>query len=160
MRPGPAIRLTALAALCGLTGCAAIGVNASRPASALGPAPEPVAVAPLPRPAARSVEDFDTTTAEQRSAAGAAAATPGERSLGRSVAALGDPTQPGFWVRSPLVNTPGPGRVVDTASGASVQADLLPLPGDPGAGSQISLAALRLLGLPLTALPELELFAR
>jgi hypothetical protein len=49
--------------------------------------------------------------------------------------------------------------VVVAATGAEAQVELLPSGGAPGSGSQLSLPAFRLLGLPLTALPELEVFA-
>ncbi len=115
--------------------------------------------APRPRPAARRVEEFDTTSPEQRAAAVAQPAASAERKLGRTIASLGDPTDPGFWVKSPLVKTSGKGRIVDVANGRSVLVDLKPLPGDEGAGSQVSLPALRLLGVGLTALPEVVLYA-
>lgn len=115
------------------------------------------AVAPAPPPDARTVDDFDTTTAEDRAAAAAPVSQP-EQELGRTIASLGDPTDPGFWIRTPLVPTAGKGRLEDPASGKSVQVDLIPLTGDPGAGSQVSLPALRLLGVPLTGLPELVVY--
>ncbi|MBK5945309.1 hypothetical protein CCR83_02310 [Rhodobacter veldkampii DSM 11550] len=149
-----------LAAICcALLGACAMpfGPKATPPEPLAVPAPSPALAAPRPRPAARTAAEFDTTTPAQR----AAAATPasGGQALGRTIAALGDPTEPGFWVRSPLVRVAGKGRLVDPASGTSVQVDLVPLPGDPGAGSQVSLPAFRVLGLPLTALPELMVYA-
>jgi hypothetical protein len=46
--------------------------------------------------------------------------------------------------------------VRDPGTGAAVVLDLIPLDAAPGAGSRMSLAAYRALGLPLTALPELR----
>jgi hypothetical protein len=121
------------------------------------PAPEPLAVAPLPKPTARSAEEFDTTTPEQRAAAAEAPPAASETRLGTTIASLGDPTDPGFWVKTPLVAAPARGRA-EAGNGRSVQVELIPSGGDAGAGSQISLPALRLLELPLTDLPELVLF--
>lgn len=119
------------------------------------PDPGVVDVAPLPKPAAQTAEALDTTTKSERAAAAAPQAG-GER-LGSTIASLGDPTEAGFWLRTPLVKAPAKGRI-ETRGGASVAVDLLPLEGSPGAGSQISLAAMRMLGLSLTDLPELSVF--
>ncbi|MFT3689166.1 hypothetical protein [Paenirhodobacter sp.] len=83
----------------------------------------------------------------------------GESRLGETVATLGDPTQPGFWLRTPLVSKETKGRVVNDKTGASVQVDLLPTGGEQGVGSMLSLASMRLLGGSLTDLPELTVFA-
>ena len=128
-------------------------------------APEPAAVAvpelaaPPPPEAARTVEEFDTTTAAQRAQAAAAPAAAAEQALGTTVASLGDPGQAGFWVRTPLVDETRPGRIVYPETGQSAQVELQPLDADPGAGSQVSLAAFRLIGAPLTGLPEIEVYA-
>jgi hypothetical protein len=109
-----------------------------------------------PPSGARTVGALDTTTAAQKAAALAAPAKPaGETALGKTAVALGNVTEPGFWLRSSLVKTGGAGRVV-TASGASIAVDLI-----PGAGAaQLSLAAFRALNLPLTDLPEVTIFAQ
>lgn len=79
------------------------------------------------------------------------AAVPG--GLGTTVAALGDPTQPGLWLRTPLVTAERPGVV--RYGGQAVAVTLIPLPdAAPGAGSQLSLQAMRALGAPLTELVE------
>jgi len=49
---------------------------------------------------------------------------------------------------------------VAVAGGASVQLELRPIAADPGAGSRISLAALRLLNVGLAGLHELDVYAR
>jgi hypothetical protein len=105
---------------------------------------------------ARTVAALDTTTAAQKDAALTAPTPPkGETSLGKTAVALGDVTEPGFWLRSGLVKTAGAGRVL-TADGNSIAVDLI-----PGSGaSQLSLAAFRALNLPLTALPDVTLFAQ
>ncbi len=130
-------------------------------------APGPGEIRPKPRPGgvdvlgagAVTAEQFDTTTEAERLAA-TAGATGVEAGLGRTIATLGNPADPGFWLETPLVDRIRPGRVVSVANGEAVQLELRPIGGDPGAGSRISLPALRLLGVGLTGLHELEVFAR
>lgn len=157
---GPSAPLVPLALALLLPACAVLSPN---PAGAPGVAAPPEATAPLvsappPPPTARTVEEFDTTTAAERAAAKAPAPT-GDRKLGLTVVSLGDPTAPGFWLETPLVKTVTPGRVVLPATGASVQVELRPIDGPASGGSRISLAAMRLLGVALTALPEVEVHA-
>lgn len=109
---------------------------------------------PVPE-AARTVEEFDTTTADERSAA---AATQGEDRLGVTIASLGAPSEPGFWLKTPLVKTAAKGRVVYPGTGKSAGVDLIPIEGPETAGSRLSLAAMRLIGAPLTGLPEIEVY--
>ena len=104
---------------------------------------------------ARTAAALDTTTAAQKAAALAPPKPQRERALGKTAVALGNVTEPGFWLRSSLVKTPGPGRVV-TTGGGSIAVDLIPGEG----AAQLSLAAFRALKLPLTALPEVTLFAQ
>ena len=107
-----------------------------------------------PPAGARTVAALDTTTAAQKAAALAPPKPAGERALGKTAVALGNVTEPGFWLRSALVKTPGSGRVV-TAKGAEIAVDLI-----PGTGAaQLSLSAFRALSLPLTDLPEVSIFA-
>ncbi|KUF09117.1 hypothetical protein [Pseudoponticoccus marisrubri] len=121
--------------------------------------PESLSTAPAPNPAARTADEFDTTSDEERAAAAAAPAEPaGERKLGETVASLGDPARPGFWLETPLVSAPAKGRVVYPATGKSAQVDLIPIDGPATAGSRISLAAMRLIEAPLTDLPTLEVY--
>ncbi len=115
------------------------------------------AVAPMARPvigAGASAAALDQTTEAERAAAVAAKPVGGERALGAAVVALGSPAEQGLWVKSPLVVAKGKGRVV-TESGASVAVNLLP---GTGAAS-LSLAAFRALGLGLTDLPEVTIYA-
>jgi len=131
------------------------------------PAPQEVATEtldptppPPPPPEARTAEQFDTTTAEDRAEALVAPQVDAtEQSLGTTIASLGDPTDPGIWLKTPLVTELTQGRVENTATGKSISLELRPSGGEPGAGSQISLPALRLLEIPLTELPELAVFA-
>lgn len=115
---------------------------------------------PPPRPpaAARTVAQFDTTTAEDRAQATAAPKPAGETKLGTTVATLGSPADPGIWLKTPLVNTLVAGRAVYGANGKSVNLELRPSGGAAGSGSQISLPAMRLLDAPLTGLLELTVY--
>ena len=78
--------------------------------------------------------------------------------LGTTIASLGDATEGGFWIKTPLVQSPGKGRIVDPATGRSVNVDLIPLSGPASGGSQVSLPALTTLGVDLTDLPELDVY--
>ena len=135
------------------------GPDAGPDAAVAAAQPAPVGSVPPPPPGARTAEEFDTTSAEERAAAVAAPEPAGERSLGTTIASLGSPTEPGIWMRTGLVTQVSMGRVVYGANGKSVTLELRPSGGDPAAGSQISLAAMRLLEAPLTGLPELSVFA-
>lgn len=121
---------------------------------AQGSAEAGLITAPRPKPAAKTADAFDTTTAEQRAAA-AAKPVAAEVKLGKTVASLGDPTDPGFWIKTSLVTVPAKGRVENPATGQSVQVDLIPA---PEGGSRISLPAMRLLGVSLTDLPEVVVY--
>ena len=123
-----------------------------------GGAAETVVAAPPPPAGAVTADEFDTTSAEERAAA-LAGPPEGERMLGRTVASLGNPADPGFWLETPLVSEVTQGRVVYGPSGNSVAVELRPIPGAATAGSRVSLPALRLLGAPLTGLPELTVYA-
>lgn len=116
-------------------------------------------IAPIPVQNARTAEQFDTTTYTQRADAAAAAPVSGEHKLGVTVGALGDPTEPGFWLKTPLVSAARKGRVEYRVNGKSVAVDLIPIDGPKTAGSRVSLAALRLMGAPLTGLTELVVYA-
>lgn len=127
-----------------LAGCALLDRS---PAAAPVAAPAPISSL---TPLARSAAALDSTTEAERSAA-LAAAPAGGQNLGRVTVTLGTPSEQGFWLRSALVTAPAKGRVV-TDQGASVSVDLRP----GTAGAQLSLAAFRALGLPLTSLPSVS----
>ena len=167
-------RATALAALglsalilsaCGIAGGGIVSrpEAAAQEAAAAQAAATPVAVAaPTARPSASGLQaggqtaaQLDKTTAAEKAAA--AAPSSGGGKLGTTVASLGDATQSGFWIKTPLVSAAGKGRVVNPANGKSANVDLQPL-GGGGAGSQISLAAMQALGVALTDLPTLEVW--
>ena len=119
----------------------------------------PAPVAPPPAPAivvigeGQSAAALDQTTDAEKAAA--LAETSGARELGTVVAALGSPAEQGFWLSADIIATAAQGRV-ETASGASVAVELRPGQG----GALLSLAAYRALGLALTDLPELTVFAQ
>lgn len=147
-----------LALLLPLAACAQIGL--APPVNSPGqdtirPMPRPGAEAPISA-TGRTADALDTTSAEER--AQAAAPTAGGARLGTTVASLGNPAEQGFWLETPLVSAPTQGRVVLPATGMSVKVELRPIPGDPGAGSRLSLAAMRLLGVALTDLPTIEVW--
>lgn len=142
-----------------LGGCAENPFDALKSSPSEAPqAPLDVTAPPPPPEAARTAEEFDTTSAEQRSAATEVPQTP-ETRLGSAVASLGDPAMPGFWARTAFVEAPRPGRLADPATGKSVQVELRPRGSEAGAGLMVSLPALRVLEVPLTALVELEVYA-
>ena len=113
-------------------------------------------ISPLPI-SGQSVASFDTTTAEEREAAAKPAS--GGGLIGQTVAGLGDPTRPGIWLETPLVQTEQPGRVVLASTGASAQVTLIPLAAEATAGSRLSLAAMRVLEAPLSDLVEIRVFS-
>ena len=135
-------------ALCGLSACAAIRPEAKPPAIPATPAPVVI------MGAGTAAAALDQTTAAQKAAALSVPDTAAEHTLGVVVVALGSPAEPGFWVKSALISVPAKGRV-QTADGQSVAVDLIP--GDGAA--LLSLAAFRALGLGLTDLPEVTIYA-
>lgn len=152
-------RIALMAAFLALAACARgpLGEGPRAPAPAPeGPAPGTAAAAPPP--SARTVEQFDTTSAEERQAAAVAPPEAAEQRLGTTIASLGDPTDPGFWAETGLVESVRQGRLEYPARGTSVKVELRPSGGEPGAGTRVSLPALRVLEAPLADLPELVVF--
>ncbi len=76
-----------------------------------------------------------------------------------TVAGLGDPTTPGRWLETPLVETEFTGRVVVPRTGAQAYITLVPALGPEGGGSRLSLDAMRALLLPFDELVELEIYS-
>ncbi|GGB14931.1 hypothetical protein [Allosediminivita pacifica] len=105
---------------------------------------------------ARTADSLDTTSEAER----AQAATPPEGGalLGETVASLGNVGREGFWLETPLVDETVPGRIEYAATGETARVELRPIPGPDTAGSRISLAAMRLIGAPLTGLPTLQVY--
>lgn len=102
---------------------------------------------PRPRPGQDGAQGGDTASAQ-------------ETRLGVTIASLGDPAAQGMWLKTALVSRQRQGRLVWKDNGNSVRVTLIPIEGDPSSGSRISLDAMRQLGVPLTALPELVVFAQ
>lgn len=129
--------------------------------AAVAPAPSASATPPRPRPPAdaRTADAFDTTTEAERAAARAPVPAGAVR-LGSTVASLGPPQDTGIWLETGLVTEVTPGRVEYPGNGRILNVELRPSGKAPGAGSQISLAAMRLLDAPLTGLPELVVYRR
>lgn len=153
----------AIAVLCGgvlLSGCAGGGWPWQRDRAADAPVVAAPAAAPVAMPERRggrlTPEGFDLTSQAERQAALAAG---GGVLLGRTVASLGAPQEQGFWLRTGLVTSERAGRVQVPGTQTSVKVTLRPSGGSASAGSQLSLAAYRALGLPLTDLPTIEVFA-
>lgn len=139
--------LIAISGVLAVSGCAQVErVLAPRAA----PVPEMVTPA--------TPEMLDATTPQERQAARVEAAGTPATGLGVTVASLGSPTTPGLWLKTPLVDSPGRGRVDHAPIGQSVAVDLIPLEAERGAGSQLSLAGFRALGVALTSLPELRVY--
>jgi len=125
----------------------------ARPQETLDPTPPP----PPPR-SARTVEQFDTTTQEDRAEALAVEEPAGEALLGTTNVSLGSPADPGIWLKTPLVSELSQGRAEYPANGNTVKIELRPSGGAAGSGSQMSLAAMRLLEIPLTDLADVKVF--
>lgn len=121
---------------------------------AAGPKPEPVpAAAPAPAP---SAEEVAAPVAAAPAEVAPAPSVP--VALGSTVASLGLLDRGGNWLRTPLVSEETPGRVRNSATGDEIDVLLIPKDGAPGAGSQISLAALSELGASLTDLLTLIVY--
>ena len=162
-----------LALLLPIAGCADLRLPWSDRTSDAGPE-VPVVLAPgedVPRPEARpgteatgaplnvigqTAAALDRPSPAERAAAQAGAGQAGNF-LGETLASLGAPGESGFWLVTGLVSERVSGRV-EAAAGQSVGVELRPSGREPGAGSQISLSAMRALDLPLTALPTLRVF--
>jgi hypothetical protein len=115
---------------------------------------------PPPRPpaAARTVEQFDTTSAADKAEALAVKVDTPVAALGTTQATLGPPAEPGIWLKTPLVNAPTMGRL--SYNGKDANVELRPSGGSAGSGSQISLAAMRLLDIPLTDIAEVTVYSQ
>jgi uncharacterized protein YceK len=135
-----------------LSGCGAMQKGAKAPAVEYAPAVATTTLMPA-MGQATAAATLDQASAAEKAAAVAPKAA-GERKLGTAVVALGSPAEQGFWLKSSLVTAAGKGRVV-TASGASVNVDLMPASG----AASLSFSAFRALGLGLTDLPDVTIYA-
>ena len=122
---------------------------AGTPAPTLNPNPPPP-----PPVAARTVDQFDTTSDADKAAALAVDDTAPVKDLGTTLATLGPPAEPGIWLKTPLVSALTMGVV--SYKGKDAKMELRPSGGAAGSGSQISLAAMQTLGIPLTEIAEVS----
>lgn len=118
-------------------------------------APEPLVIE---TPPVGGPTDVNTAATAALVPAAPAAPTGEGTFIGFSVTSLGDATQPGLWLETPLVTEEGPGRVV-AEDGRTIVVTLRPSGGDQGSGSRLSLAGYQALGLNLTALPTLTVIS-
>lgn len=155
-----------------LAGCASPALQlpfGARPTAVAAVAePAPVVTedppADVPRPRARPERAGTASGGPSAGAAPSAAAAPAAAGssggqLGQTLAGLGAPGEPGLWLRTGLVDRVRQGRI-RTEAGAVLDVELRPSGGAAGAGSQISLAAMQALRLPLTQLVPLTVSAR
>lgn len=123
----------------------------------------PIVAAPNPTPSDRPFSTADLGAPPPADGAVLASASPAPAApasadgrLGTTVASLGSPTETGLWLKTGLVTTAQTGRI--SYNGKTVTVQLIPSGGEPGAGSQISIEAMRALGAPLTGLPSLVVY--
>lgn len=105
---------------------------------------------------AEAEEVVTEVTVEPEPAAVAPASWVGAKT---TIAGLGDPTTPGRWLETPLVDTEFTGRVVVPKTGSQAYITLVPAPGPESGGSRLSLDAMRALLLPYDELVELEIYS-
>lgn len=84
---------------------------------------------------------------------------PGWTGARQTIAGLGDPSVSGLWMETPLVRYERSGRIVVRKTGSAAFVTLIPIAGDPGAGSRLSLGAMRALLAPIDQLVELDVYA-
>jgi hypothetical protein len=122
-----------------LAGCSNVNIAGPSTENVVLAAPVAVESSEL-RPVARPIE-------------GAEVASPpvvASGALGETVASLGNPSEPGLWLKTPLVKAQTLGRV--SYNGKSANVTLIPIEGPATAGSRMSLQAFQTLGAPLTDL--------
>ncbi|WP_291840436.1 D-galactarate dehydratase [Limimaricola sp.] len=112
---------------------------------------------PPPASAAPVAPDASAPPAAAPDAAAPAPAPAPGQTLGTTLATLGAPGEQGLWVKTPLVSATMQGDV--RWHGKTIGVQLRPSGGAAGSGSQISLAAMQLLGAPLTEIVELTVIA-
>ena len=78
--------------------------------------------------------------------------------LGRTIASLGNPGEPGLWLKTPLVSAARNGRVYNPAINQTIAVTLIPIEGPSTAGSRLSLAAMQALGASPADLVEVDVF--
>lgn len=147
-----------LIAVVAVAGCDQVRSTTDRVGGWFGANPEP---AENTVEEAAAVEVAETSEEVEAEATQSAEAQPLETWTGakQTVAGLGDPTKGGIWMETPLVQVERTGRVVVRKTGASATVTLIPIPGDPTAGSFLSLEAMRKLLAPLEQLVELDVYS-
>ncbi|GLO74976.1 hypothetical protein MACH18_20560 [Phaeobacter italicus] len=129
------------------------------PRSGGGSAPvapaSPSTVPAAPDVAATPLAPLEAGTTSVAPAPGTPATSAGYTGRATTVASLGDPSQPGLWMETPLVSSAQRARV-RSPRGNEVVLTLRPIEGAAGAGSRLSIDAMRALGLPLTELVEVQ----
>ncbi len=163
--------LTALMAISGCSSVASFLRSSDRAPESAGidiSAQSPDSTTPRPAPRAGSVplgsaglrpEQLDQTSPAERAAALAPSGAQGQL-LGQTLASLGSPADPGIWLRTGLVTQVVQGRIEVIGGGGNLRVELRPSGSAPGGGSQLSLAAFSALGIPLTQLVDLRVFAQ
>ena len=148
-------RSVAMLAVLALSGCAELGLPEWTGIQGLNPIDPPAAEEePIPVSGAQSADQLDRSTETERRQAEAGGT--GGRRLGTTVATLGAAGEAGFWLKTPLVKEERNGVVRSRDTGKSVAVTLIPINAPVTAGSRLSLSAMRSLGLPLTALAEVD----
>lgn len=158
------IPLLLIAALV-MTGCAdrkfGLFKRGGKPAEAVVAAPKN---ADVTGESTTDVAPLTVAEASKVSATALAAATKPvtrpEQDKGTTIASLGLLEREGFWLRTSLVKSEAKGRVVVEKSGASVNVMLLPSGAEAGSGSQLSIAAMQVLAIPITDLVQVRVFIR
>ena len=131
------------------TGAEADLIEGTALASALSPNPPAERGIPASEPLAAALpQPVETPRLDP------AASTGGHRALGSTIVSLGSPTEPGLWLKTPLVAQRVEGRVVNPANGKFLRLTLIPIAGPKTAGSRMSLDAMRQIDAPLTGLTE------
>lgn len=115
--------------------------------------PSQSVIAPLTEETATNVSDAEIAKATKPTVRP-------EQDKGLTIASLGLLNEDGFWLSTPLVKTKTEGRAVVEKTGASVNLTLLPNGQPAGSGSQLSIAAMQVLAVPITDLVELRVFIR
>lgn len=141
-----------------VAGCDQVRSTTDRVGGWFGSGPKPVETASENGVGTDEVETAEPEVDEvtQRSEAQSLETWEGAK---QTVAGLGDPTRGGIWMETPLVRVERTGRVVVRKTGAAATVTLIPIPGDQGAGSHLSLEAMRRLLAPLEQLVELDVYS-
>lgn len=109
----------------------------------------------VPRPQARP-DDLSVPGASVDEAAPEPEVSIG--TLGRTVVSLGNPGEPGLWLKTPLVSAERSARLFNPATDKSVEVTLIPIEGPSTAGSRASIATMQALGASLADLVEVDVF--